>query len=40
MLPNHSYDGMISMEGVKASIDLLAKLSTGPRKTFASNCGE
>jgi NitT/TauT family transport system substrate-binding protein len=35
MLPNYSYDGMISTEGLKASIDLLAKRSTGPRKTFS-----
>ena len=36
MLPNYSYDGMISMEGLKASIDLIAARSTGPsRKTFS-----
>jgi NitT/TauT family transport system substrate-binding protein len=35
MLPNYSYDGMISMEGLKGSIDLIAKRSTGPRKTFS-----
>ena len=35
MLPNYSYDGTISTEGLKASIDLLAKRSTGPRKTFS-----
>jgi len=35
MLPNYSYDGMISMEGLKASIDLIAARSAGPsRKTF------
>ncbi len=36
MLPNYSYDGMVSIEGLKASIDLIAKRSTGPsRKTFS-----
>jgi hypothetical protein len=36
MLPNYSYDGMISMDGLKASIDLIAARSAGPsRKTFS-----
>jgi hypothetical protein len=34
-LPNYSYDDTISTEGLKASIDLLAKRSAGPRKTFS-----
>ena len=32
MLPNYSYDGMIPMEGLKASIDLI---QSPPRKTFS-----
>jgi hypothetical protein len=35
MLPNYSYDGMISMEGLKASIDLITKRGTAPSKTFS-----
>ena len=36
MLPNYSYDGMIPMEGLKASIDLIQSRSAGPpRKTFS-----
>jgi NitT/TauT family transport system substrate-binding protein len=36
MLPNYSYDGSISTEGLKASIDLIASRSAGPsRKTFS-----
>ena len=35
MLPNYSYDGMISMEGLKASIDLITKRGTAPTKTFS-----
>jgi hypothetical protein len=34
MLPNYSYDGMISMEGLKA-IDLITKRGTAPTKTFS-----
>ena len=36
MLPNYSYDGMISMEGLKASIDLIAKRSAGPSSKIFS----
>ncbi len=36
MLPNYSYDGMIPIEGLKASIDLIQSRSAGPpRKTFS-----
>ena len=36
MLPNYSYDGTIATEGLKASIDLIAKRSAGTaRKTFS-----
>jgi ABC-type nitrate/sulfonate/bicarbonate transport system substrate-binding protein len=36
MLPNYSYDGMIPIEGLKASIDLVQSRSAGPpRKTFS-----
>jgi NitT/TauT family transport system substrate-binding protein len=36
MVPNYSYDGSIAMEGLKASIDLIAKRSAGAsRKIFA-----
>ena len=36
MVPNYSYDGTIATEGLKASIDLIAKRSAGTaRKTFS-----
>jgi NitT/TauT family transport system substrate-binding protein len=34
MLPNYSYDGTVSIEGLKASIDLIGNRGAGPRKTF------
>jgi len=34
MLPNYSYDGTVSMEALKASIDLIGNRGAGPRKTF------
>jgi hypothetical protein len=35
MLPNYSYDGMISMEGLKASIDLITKRGAASSKTLS-----
>ena len=36
MLPNYSYDGTIAMDGLKASIDLIAARSAGTsRKIFS-----
>jgi ABC-type nitrate/sulfonate/bicarbonate transport system substrate-binding protein len=34
MLPNYSYDGTVSIEGLKASIDLIGNRGGKPRKTF------